>query len=414
MKSKVLTALLSLTIALMVWVYVVTVISPNSDKNFRNITVGIQGTKVLEERELIIVSTDTSSVSLHLEGNRIDLNKLSSSNITVDVDVSKIYEAGTYDLKYTTSFGDLPNSAITVLSKTPGSVKVVVEEKITKSIPVHIQYSGEVAKNHRAEKDQAVLDMDQVAISGPKSVIDKIALARIDVNLAGRSESLDDRFAITLCDEKKEPVDAQGVVTNVAEVGLKLRIVAYKEVPLVYTVKDGAGATKDTCTIELPVNKIQISGSEAQLSKITQIDLGIIDLSTILENVEIKRDIKLPDGVNNDSGLKQATIKVSFPDLEKKTIRINSADFVVKKPAVGFELEITNQYIEVEFRGPKASIQALSEASVVVTVDFSGAYEEGEDTRIAVITCNDHTVGQTNPGKQYEIKAVITSINTAD
>ena len=90
MKSKIVTALISLAIAILVWLYVVTVISPNSSKYFYNFEVGIQGSKLLEEQDLVIMSADISTVTLHLEGNRIDLNKLSSANIIVDVDVSKI------------------------------------------------------------------------------------------------------------------------------------------------------------------------------------------------------------------------------------------------------------------------------------------------------------------------------------
>lgn len=403
MKSKIVTALISLLSALLVWLYVVTVVSPNSDKYFHNIEIGIQGSKALEDRELMIMSTDISAVTLHLEGNRVDLNKLSNANITVDVDVSKIYEAGTYELKYTTSFGDLPNSAITVLSKEPGSVKVVVEEKATKTIPVQIKYSGNVKENHRAEKESAELDKETITITGPKPVIDKIAIAQINVPLEGRTESLRDKYPITLCDAKENPVDAKGVVTNAAEVVLNLRIVCVKKVPLVYTVKDGGGATKDTCVIELPVSEIEISGSEAQLEKIKEVSLGVIDLGAILEDGELKRDIRLPEGVNNDSGLKQATIKVSFPELATKTITVNVK---VTGVPLGYKVNLTTTTVEIEFRGPKANIDALTASDVTVTVDFSGA-QPGTATQNAEITCSDPAVGQTNPDKQYEIEARI-------
>jgi hypothetical protein len=120
MKSKLVTALISALIALAVWVYVVTVVSPNSDKHFYNVPVVAQGEALLTERGLMITHTDVTTTDLHLEGSRIDLNKLSSSNITATMDVSKIYEAGVHNLTYTTTFpGDVPSSAFTVLSKIP-------------------------------------------------------------------------------------------------------------------------------------------------------------------------------------------------------------------------------------------------------------------------------------------------------
>ena len=407
MKSKILTALLSVVIAVGLWFYVVTVISPNSDKEFNNIPIGIQGTKVLEERNLMIMSTDVSTVKLHLEGNRVDLNKLSSANITADVDASKIYEAGTYELRYTTTFGDMPSSAFTVLEKTPGSVTVVVEEKVTKTIPVHIEYTGEVAENHRAEKDEVVLDVENVTITGPKSVIDTIAMARINVELNGNKESLNTKLPIFLCDANKEPVDAQHVVTNVAEVVLSLRVVGIKEVPLVYEVLDGSGATKDTTKIVLSHATVKISGSDAQLAKIDKLDLGTIDLSTILTDTQVKRDIKLPEGIEGvkiDSDVKQATIDVSFPDLATKTVTVSNIQ-VVGEP-VGYKVNLETPFIEIQFRGPKANMENFTEEDIVVTVDFSGA-QEGTAEQVAVITWLDPKVGAINPDAEYVITATI-------
>lgn len=404
MKSKLVTALISTAIAVFVWLYVVTVISPNSSKYFYDIEVGIQGSKLLEERELIIMSADISTVTLHLEGNRVDLNKLSNANIVVDVDVSEIFEAGTYDLKYTTTFGDLPNSAITVLSKEPGSVKVVVEEKLTKTVPLHIEYSGQVAENHRAEKNNITLSSEAVTITGPKSVVDKIAIARIDVSLEGRRESLNNRYPITLCDTNKEPVDAKGVVANMAEVKLSLPVVGVKEVPLVYTVKDGAGATEETCVIELPVKTIKISGSDALLEKVEEVDLGVIDLGTILKNSELKRDIILPDGIKNESGLRQATIKISFPDIVEKEFEITVVP--IHSLPENYDIKLTNKTIKITVRGYKTDVEKLTQDDFTVTVDFSGAHwSENVETRYAEVTCDDPEVALLNSNKKYPIEA---------
>ena len=49
--------------------------------------------------------------------------------------------------------------------------KVVVEEKLTKTVPLHIEYSGQVAENHRAEKNNITLSSETVTITGPKSVV---------------------------------------------------------------------------------------------------------------------------------------------------------------------------------------------------------------------------------------------------
>lgn len=406
MKSKLGSILLSVAIALALWFYVVTVISPNSDKNFYNIPINIQGSKVLEERDLMITGADVSTVTLHLEGNRVDLNKLSSSNISIDVDVSKIYEAGTYDLTYTMVYGDLPSSAITVLSKNPGSIKVVVEEKLTKPIPVKVIYSGTVAENYMPDTENVKLSTDTVNISGPKAVIDKITMARVDVNLNNRSESLNDRFAITLCDENGQPVDAQKVTTDVAEINLDLRVVRVKTITLTPNIIYGGGATKENTTVTISPAEIQISGSDAHLEKLAELKFDV-DLSSISADGDLTYPITLPEGVANETGVSEVTVHVTFKELVTKAVTVTKFS-VINKPE-GYDVTLITKALEVQLRGPASDINNLKASDVTVIVDLANITQGGTVKVKATIECADQDVGAIyDPEKPYMVSATIS------
>lgn len=390
-KSKLATALLSVAIALAVWFYVVTVVSPNSDKNFQNIPVVTQGEALLQERGLMITDTDITTTSLHLEGSRIDLNKLSSSNIVVTMDVSKIYEAGVHDLTYSVSYpGDVASNAITILSKNPGSVKVTVEERISKTVPVQIRYSGTVSENYVADKENAELDVENVTVTGPKPVIDKIAIARIDVDLENRSESISDKYTYTLCNTKGEPVDVQSVVTDVANISLVLRIVRVKEISLTVNVVDGGGATAQTSLITIDPPTIRVSGSDALLEGLNSLELDTINLVDIPEDSVFTYAIKLPEGVNNETGVNEATVSISFPDLATKTVKVKNIS-AVNVPA-GFDVDVITKALEIQVRGPKEKIDTLDEKTISVTVDFTDA-EEGTVKLKVIVDCGDPEIG---------------------
>ena len=89
-KNRVLSTLLAVSIAFVLWVYVITVVSPNSEVTIYNIPVVVQGEPMLESYGLMNVTENIPSVTLKLSGNRSDLNKVNSSNITVVVDLSKV------------------------------------------------------------------------------------------------------------------------------------------------------------------------------------------------------------------------------------------------------------------------------------------------------------------------------------
>ena len=85
----------------------------------------------------------------------------------------------------------------------------------------------------------AVLDNDKIMVTGPESVINRITMAKINVSLEGRTESLSESYKITLCDSSGNPVDVQLVTTNVTEVHLDLKIQRVKEVELALHVISG-------------------------------------------------------------------------------------------------------------------------------------------------------------------------------
>lgn len=404
MKSKLITALISVALALGVWFYVVTVISPNSDKTFYNIKVEPVGEKLLNEQGLMITNiADLSTVTLHLEGSRVDLNKLSSDNINISMDVSKISEPGTHDLSYDIAFpGDVASNAITVLSKDPGSVKVYVEERISKTVPVHVNYSGKTATDYMADKENDELDVENVTVTGPKPVIDLITQARIDVDLNGRSESFSEKFTYTLCNDQGEPVDAQSVVTDVAQINLTLRVVRVKVITLDVNVIDGGGAEKADCVVISP-GTIQVSGSDNLLEGLDVLTLDtVINLGEVTEDTVLTLPIKLPEGVTNETGVTEATVSISFPNLTTRTMTVKNIQ-VINVPA-GMKVDLITQALEVQLRGPEEKLNTLTEADISVVVDFT-ATEEGTVKIKATIKCTDSQVGAVG---SYTVSATVS------
>ena len=94
MKNKVVSMLLSVAIALGLWAYVITTVSPGSKDTISGIPVVFEGETALKEKGLMITSENNVTVSLELSGNRSDLAKLDKNNITVKVDLTKVYDPG--------------------------------------------------------------------------------------------------------------------------------------------------------------------------------------------------------------------------------------------------------------------------------------------------------------------------------
>ena len=372
MKSKMGPLLLSIVVAIGLWMYVITTVSPNSKTTISNVEVDFEGESwLLENRNLMITDGMDTTVDLELSGNRSDLNKLNRSNITLKVDLTKIYEAGETELSFTPGYpSDVSPSAITVDSRNPASIRLKVEKRLTREIPVNVVFTGAVPEGFIADTENALLDYPVVNIKGPASVVELIEQARIDVDMEDRTESLSENYRYTLCDGEGNPVEVELVTTDVAEVHLDVKVQRFQEIPLKLNVVYGGGATEGYTRYEIKPKSIRVSGSEAVLADLTEIVLGTVNFAEMREDTQLTFPINLPEGVTNLTGITEVTADISFVGLSIK-------EYTVEKIAVvnvpeGLAYELMNEVVKVTLRGPVALINQIDAEDIVVTVDLSG------------------------------------------
>lgn len=372
MKSKMGPLLLSILMAICLWMYVITTVSPNSKTTIDNLTVAFEGESwLLENRNLMITDGMDTTVDLELSGNRSDLNKLNRSNITLKVDLTKIYEAGETELSFTPSYpSDVSPSAITVDSRNPASIKLKVEKRLIREVPVNVVFSGAVPEGFIADTENALLDYPVVNVKGPASVVELIAQARIDVDMENRTESLSENYRYTLCDQDGNPLEVELVTTDVAEIHLDVKVQRFQEIPLKLNVVYGGGATEGYTRYEIKPTSIRVSGSEAVLADLTEIVLGTVNFAELRENTQMTYPINLPEGVTNLTGITEATADISFVGLSTKEFTVERIT-VVNVPE-GLDYELMNEVIKVTLRGPVGMINQINPEDIVVTVDLSG------------------------------------------
>jgi len=369
MKSKVWHFLLSLAIAFGLWVYVITVVNPESEEIFYNVPVVLNNETVLNENGLMILSKEAPTVTLKLKGNRSDLNNLKKSDITVIADLAKINEEGEKHLSYSISF---PGTNFEVVSQSPQSVTLNVARWASKEVDVVIRPLGSTPSNFIADLDNVELSHERITIKGPKDVVDQITQAVIPVDIEGKKETIIQKTRYTLCDANGDPVNAEYVQTNAAEVDVTLRILQVKEVQLEISVVYGGGATAQNTkiTYSSPLT-IKVAGSEKLLQDLNSLNLGTINLAEYAENTELIFTIPdLPAGIENISGVTEIKANVEFSNLAVKTLKISRINAT---SSAGMTVSLTTKVFEVTVRGTPEQIQQITEANLYAQIDCTGA-----------------------------------------
>lgn len=408
MKNKILSILLSAVIAIGLWMYVITVEQPESEKTYYDIPVVLQNESILAERGLMIVS-ERPEVTLHLSGTRTNLNQLNESNINVIANVASIATPGTHELTYNVSYpGNVPSGSITRKSSDPDMITLKVENKITKPIPVVLDYmETSVPEGMIADKENMILDNAFIEVSGPESVLNQITQAVIQVNLQDQTQTIVGEYTYTLCDEAGEPVDSQWVTTNVELVNLTLPIQRVKEIQLELNIVEGGGATMLTSIIDIQPRTILVSGSEALLDGFDKLQIGTIDLGSMETDSTLNFDIILPEGITNETGISVATVEVKFPNL--RTADFSVDNILLTNMPVGMTAELVTQVLEIKLRGPVAMMESITAENITAVVDLSAA-KAGTD-KYAVQIVLDNQFGSVGAMNSYTVMVTLTDLD---
>lgn len=408
MKQKIAFALLSLVLAFGLWMYVITNVSPGSEDTYYNIPVVLTNESVLNDRGLMLESEAQLAVTLKLAGNRSDLAKLNSGNITITADLSKIVSEGQHSLSYSIKYpGEVSQNSIEVLSQDPVDATVSVVERKTREVPVVPVYQGTVPEGFLTDTENMTMDYESVMVTGPAKVVDQIKQAVVQVDLEGCTETISQSYSYILCDAQGEPVDAKMVVTDVEEINLTLTIQRYKEIQLMLNVIPGGGATRQNTQITMDLEQIQISGSEQVLAEVEDtLILGDLDLAEVLENTVLEYEIKLPDSVTNLTGKSKVTVAVEFQGLVKRTVEVTR--FIQRNLPTTMEATLLTKALTVELRGPAAQIEAVTEDDLVVTVDLSNA-QPGTGTYKATVTITNTSLVDLGTVGSYTVSVTVSN-----
>lgn len=375
MAKKLITAAIALAASFALWLYVVLVIGPEYKDDFKDVEVVIKGDL---KDNLMILGDQEFTVDLKLSGNRSDLNKLNSSNIIVELDLSQIQQEGKSSYRY--EIVNLPDS-VTIESSSPSRITLDVVERGEKPIDVVVDYDKE-----KIPAGYGVISIEQefekIRISGPADVIEPIKTAQIwlDVNDKNNKIGIDnEEYEITYYDENgKKVIDSN--ITPVTEgadkITVSMAVGLSKELPLRVYVVEGGGITAKNVTVDPPI--IKVLGSEEDLQNlgdewyINSKDEPL-DLSKLTEDTVNSYEIKLPEGVVNRSGYENATVAVSFDGVITREFEIMQDQFVLNGVPEGSVPYVYEHKIDVVVRGAEETVKGLTLDDILVSVDLSNA-----------------------------------------
>jgi YbbR domain-containing protein len=373
-KNKIFDLIIAILAALSLWMYVVTVVTPDDDIVITDIPVVFAGENTLRsENNLILTNRSHRTVTVTFHGSRVLLKQLSEErdSITAVVDVETLtsereYASG-YEIQLPTF---LRSDQIQTVEYSPKTIQFTVEKMATRQIQVYGIFDGSVVDGYTA--GDLVYDQNVIKITGPAEWVDQVSYAQVILGSEqdrplSRTTTRD--LGITLISKEGEPVRNEDISLSTNTVQVTLPVYLEKELPLeVNCIYDNSTEIGNT-TVNIDPATITVVGEPDLVRDLTSISLGSLDLSQIMDNKPVIIPITLPSGVLSKAEKSTASVRVTFRGLDTTTVSVHNIS-TINVPD-GKKAVVLDQYIPVLVRGPEDALEDYDYTTITVTADLS-------------------------------------------
>lgn len=391
--------LLSLVAAIIFWMVITVMESPDSENtiNGLNVAIPIENSVVSEMGMDIIGDTTAYTASVTVKGPAYVISDLRTEDIAVTASISNVTTAGTYslELRATKQASNL-NGEFEIVSISPKTISVEFDYIDTKQFAVTAQAVGHKAISGLVTEVPFVSDSNNATLTfkGARTDIEKIAkvVAVAEVNKTlSETETFDSKLKIYDADDKELSLDDYTVTTadglSAPEVRVTVPVYKEKTVPIKAQFVNVPEAFKNSSISHtLEHTSIVISGPPQTIDSISSISLSEIDFDEISgNNQKFEASIILPEGVKNKDNIETVTVQITgLDDYQLRTYTVS--ELVVT--STGSSATLSRNIRNVKIFGPKSVLRKISSSDFYAEASLEGL-QSGEHSVAVRIKCKD-------------------------
>ena len=394
-RTNVAVKILCVFAAFCLWIYVMTVESPEYEQTFGNVTVELINTdSLVSDSGLMLYSGYGNMVGVTVSGKKSIVSKLSDSDIVVTADVGKITGgSGRYDCKLSV---DVP-AGCKLISLSQETISVYVDTASTASVKLTEKRDNTTLPDgcYVGAVDYPV---DMITVEGPEKIVSRIAEARFNNDMNGITKSVTVTQRVYLVDAYGNKIESPYVKYYPREVTVDIPVLKSAEVPIEVVFKNGFFNYDNTNTTVTP-STVRVTGEPEK-----------IDAGNLIERVEIdeandyltagsdelkctkKVALKAVDGVELDADTVEI-VSVPSSSIKLRRITVPGQNIIDTGGKTGVSYTWDHTPVTVSVIGSLEAVSSLSADDITLRFDMSPYSETNTGTtevRAEVIIDSDY------------------------
>ena len=360
--SNFLTFLLSLMLAILIWLNASQANDPSRLQSFQ-IPIDFIG----QPENSTLVTSDENMVFV-VEARSSVLNQLTTDDFTAVVDLSQVplSQDTIVDVNLQPK-----KSGVTITSPSPDKVTVRLEQLVSRDVPVVLDIRGSVARGHT--QGDALVDPEVITVVGTAAQVERLDSARVTVFLNNISQTFVATPVPIFYDRQGRVASTSGLKSvSHEDVNVTIPVTESADFAEKFIEVDWSGAPADgyrLLSINVNPPSVLVRGLPTSLNQLTQIRTEPIDITGLTETFTQTVTLDLPTGVTLDEvQIVEVTIEIE-PIL---TTGVYNRPAEVQGLDKGLTAVIDPEEVRVVVFGPLPVLDSLAEDEVRVTVDAFG------------------------------------------
>lgn len=381
--------ILSLIVAIFIWLLVINVDNPIITKTFVVTDVQLLNEAYIDaDGKMCMRDEEQQPIRVTIKAKRKILDDISVMEIRAVADLQQAVSLDTTPVMVpiTASVGKIPAENIQV---SPQNLSLHIEDKETQEFVVTV-----TTNNTRPDKGYEIGNLisnpEKIRITGPTSLINKIDKVVASVNVNGAVADVTQETDVTVIDKNGEEFSSQDLnYLNVSKVYVSARL--WKVRTDVKISAECSGSTAEGYQVESVTttpNVISVAGSDEALSALAEqnntiwIPADAIDISGKDKDHEEKINISeyLPEGLKLTSDSSEDVfVHVNILPQGSTVCEIPTKNIKVENMPKGMQAAFDAAQIEVRVKKTREDMDDLKEKDIKASIDLKdkeeGSYE---------------------------------------
>lgn len=390
-KQKVIVQLVCLLLSIGLWIYVTNIENPIKSYELGRVPVEIKNVDSLKDAGLALAPNQEFYVNLKIEGNSQDLFRVDKSDFTISVDLSEfVLKNG--ENKIAVNIESVP-STVKIKNSNGLAITVNTEAYATKEVPVKSKIN--VMSKSSYYVATPVFSPETIVVSGAESLVNNVTKVVAEGEESNAVKTIIKDYIVIPVDEDDNEIKGVQLSQKWAEATIQIN--QGKTVPIKINTTGILAKGLKLKSISSTITEIGITGSEAVLNSINEIETETINLSEITDSTNIDVALGIPDGILIHNGENSITVNIV---LEKVKTREFTIDYSMKGKQEDITIVPDNNKVTITVSGFEDVLNSLTEANFTAELNVSEYTEDGEFSKaptvslVGVDNVNIDTIGE--------------------